>query len=68
MRPGEELQVAHFFAYVLHRDGRFEDAIEFDCANEEAAIEVAKQHVNGCDVELWHYNRRIIQLKSDHPD
>ena len=58
----------HYFAYVIHTDGLFEDAIEFDCENDEAAIEAAKQHVNGCDGEVWHYNRRVAQLTSEKPD
>ena len=52
----------HYRAYVIGRDGRFEKAIDLDCSSDEAAMESAKQFVNGHDVELWQRDRRIASL------
>jgi hypothetical protein len=52
----------HYRAYIIGRDGRFEKAIDLDCANDEAAEESAKQLVDGHDVELWQRDRRIAKF------
>jgi hypothetical protein len=39
-------------AYVLEEAGRIRQAIELDCANDAAALEEARQYVDGHDVEL----------------
>ena len=41
-----------------------ENASQKQAKWQQIAIEAAKQYVNGCDVEVWHYNRRLAQLKS----
>jgi hypothetical protein len=36
---------------------------EFEIPTDEAAIERAKQMLNGEDIELWQGNRLVIELK-----
>jgi hypothetical protein len=48
--------------YVIGRDGHFVKAIQLDCANDEAAIESAKQFVNGHGVELWQLDRIVVTI------
>ena len=55
-------------AYIIGRDGHFTKAIDLDCADDSAAIESAKQLINGCDVELWQRDRRIARFDTRPTD
>jgi hypothetical protein len=46
----------------MGRDGHFLQAVELDCADDKAAMESAKQFVDGHDVELWQRDRRIAKF------
>lgn len=52
-------------AYLMSRDGRIKDRVEFYCETEEAAKERAKQLVDGHDVELWHRDQRIATFRHE---
>lgn len=52
----------YYRAYVAGPDGAFHTAHSLDCKDDGAAVEAASQHVNGCDVEVWHQRRRIARL------
>jgi hypothetical protein len=54
----------HYRALIIGRDGHFDKAVELDCANDEAAMESAKQFVDGHDVELWQLDRRIAKFEA----
>jgi hypothetical protein len=54
--------VPHYRAYVIGLDGHFIEAINLDCANDAAAIESAKQLINGYDVEVWQEDRMVTKL------
>ena len=51
-------------AYVVGADGHFQDAVPLVCTNDAEAIEKATQLVDGYDVELWQYDRKIATF--DH--
>jgi hypothetical protein len=55
--------MTYYRAYLIGDDGHFHKAIDLDCKDDEAAIESARQLVDGHDVELWQQNRVIIRLK-----
>lgn len=55
--------MVYYRAYVVGPDGVFHIAHSLDCKDDEAAVEAARQYVNGCDVEVWHQNRRITRLE-----
>jgi hypothetical protein len=42
--------MAHYRAYVIGSDGQFNSAYDLDCGDDDAAIEAARQYVNGSDV------------------
>ncbi len=44
----------HYRVYVIGTDRHFKDAVDLDCADDDAAKESAKQFVDGHDIELWH--------------
>jgi hypothetical protein len=38
-------------------------AIEIDCPDDAAAIEYAKQYIDGKDIELWQSNRKVAEFE-----
>ena len=54
--------MSYYRVYVVGPDGHFVDVINLDCANDSAAIESAKQLVDGRDIELWQEGRLVTQL------
>lgn len=56
----------HYRAYVLDEQehGQFMGAINFDCADAEAAKEHAKRLADGHEVELW---QLVALFRSDNP-
>jgi hypothetical protein len=57
--------VPHYRAYIIGRDGHFVEAINLDCAEDAAAIESARQFVDGHDVEVWQLDRMVTKLASE---
>jgi hypothetical protein len=60
-------KMSEYRIYVIGSDGHFIEAIQLDCLDDKAAIESAKQFVNGHDIELWQRDRKIAKFcrKSD---
>jgi hypothetical protein len=48
--------------YVVGNDGHFVRAVQLDCPDDNAAIESAKQFVDGLDVELWQRDRLVARF------
>jgi len=48
--------------YVLGSDGHFVRAIQLDCPDDKAAIESAKQFLNGHDIELWQRDGQVAKF------
>jgi hypothetical protein len=48
--------------FTLGDDGHINGRIEIDCPNDKAALERAKQFVDGCAVELWDADRFIARV------
>lgn len=46
-------------AYILGPDGHIQSRVDLICADQNTAIEHAKQLVDGHDVELWELDRKI---------
>jgi hypothetical protein len=45
--------------YILDSAGQFFDVIPLECADDDEAMEQAKQLVDGHDVELWQRARKV---------
>jgi hypothetical protein len=54
----------YYRAYIIGWDGHFQNAVELDCADDKAAMESAKQFVDGHDVELWQRDRTIAKFEA----
>jgi hypothetical protein len=48
--------------YVLGDDSHVMRRIELECADDNAAVESAKQYIDGHDIELWQRERRIAKF------
>jgi hypothetical protein len=56
--------MSYYRAYIIGQDGHFQSAVKLDSADDDAAIESAKQLVNGYDVEVWQQDRLVAKLQS----
>jgi hypothetical protein len=56
--------VQDYSLYIVGRSGRPVREIEVECANDDAAIDLARQSVDGHDVELWQLDRMIRRFES----
>jgi hypothetical protein len=57
-------------AYILGADGHVENRVDLMCEEEAEAVRLAKQLVEGHDVELWQLGRRVETFRrvSSAPD
>ena len=53
-------------AYIIGKDGRIQDRVEFQCDDESEAKELAKQLVDGHAIELWDQARKIARFDPEH--
>jgi hypothetical protein len=51
-------------AYIVGSDGHFKEAVHLNCADDETAKLYAKQLVDGHDVELWQYARKVATFEA----
>jgi hypothetical protein len=54
--------VAGYRLYCLDRANKVASAEWIEADSDEAAIEAAKERMNGQQLELWQRSRRIIRL------
>jgi hypothetical protein len=59
--------MAEYRAYILAPDGHIIKDVDLDCPSDDAAKEAAKKLVDGHDVELWQFGRRIETFKHNPP-
>jgi hypothetical protein len=59
-----ETRMPYYRAYFVGQDGHFLKSVILECDNDNAAIEFAKQIVDGLDVEVWQQDRMIEKLAS----
>jgi hypothetical protein len=49
-------------AYIIGRDGHVQRRVDIQCVDVTEAVRLAKQLVDGHDVELWQSDRRIENI------
>jgi hypothetical protein len=54
--------MAQYRAYIIGSDGEFQNSVSLECADDEVAVNQAKQLVGGHHIELWQYTRKIATL------
>jgi hypothetical protein len=50
---------------VFDRDNHVLKRVALDCADDNAAIEYAKQYIDGHDIEVWQGERRIARFDTE---
>jgi hypothetical protein len=50
-------------AYIVGSDGHFSDFRVIECADDDEAMEQARQLVEGHDIHLWQRARKIATFK-----
>ncbi len=60
--PRPDQKTSTYRAYIVGRHSQCIQAVQMDCADDEAAIESAWRLVNGRDVELWQMGRPIARF------
>jgi hypothetical protein len=61
-------QMSNYRVYVIGDDGHFLRAIQIDCQDDNAAIESARQFIDGHDIELWQRDRRMARFDARPKD
>jgi hypothetical protein len=56
--------MVEYRAYVIGSDGHFYRAVPLDCADDAEAVERTKQLLDGHDIELWQFDRKVVRF--DH--
>jgi hypothetical protein len=54
--------MVEYRAYIIGSDGQFYRSVSLDCADDTAAVEQAKQLLDGHDIELWQLDRKVLML------
>ena len=54
-------------AYIMGPDGHVQNRVDLQCDDDAEALKLAKQLVDGQDVELWQLDRKIETLKHAGP-
>ena len=53
----------HYRAYLVDKAGHFHGVrVLEDCETDDKAIVMAKQYVNGCDIQLWDRGRPVANI------
>jgi hypothetical protein len=50
-------------AYLINGDNRVSSYRAVDADTDADALKAARQFVDGCDVEVWHLDRKIGRLE-----
>ena len=58
--------MSRYRAYLIATNGHHIQAVDLDCADDDAAKIRAEQMADGSNVELWEHARRIAKFDSKH--
>jgi hypothetical protein len=59
--------VPEYRAFIIGLDGRIIKAHEFDCPDDHSATDAAHKFIDGHDVELWSFDRKVAQFDRTMP-
>jgi hypothetical protein len=58
-----EVSATEYRVNTVDADGSSHIAIEVDCPDDAAAVEYARQYIDGKDIELWQSNRKVAAFE-----
>ena len=57
---------SHYRAYLVDQAGHFHGVrVLEDCETDDQAVEMAKQYVDGCNIQLWDRGRLIAKISTE---
>jgi hypothetical protein len=59
--------MSDYHAYIIGSDGHIQNRVDIRCDDDLEALRLAKQLVDGHDVELWQLDRKIETLQHHGP-
>jgi hypothetical protein len=62
---GREDTMPTYRAYLIDGDDRVASYKPIDAETDAEALKAARQFVDGCDVEVWHLDRKIGRLERE---
>jgi hypothetical protein len=58
------VRMAIYRAYLVDGAGHIGHLpLTFESGDDDAAIERARQYVDGCDVDVWHHDRLVARIE-----
>jgi hypothetical protein len=54
--------MAQYRAYIIGSDGKFQNSVSLEYADDEIAVKQTKQLVGVHHIELWQYTQKIATL------
>lgn len=60
-----ERSMTDYRAYIIGRDGHFKTFKIIVAADDEQAVDAARQFVDGCAVEVWELDRKVAVLPAE---
>lgn len=57
--------MSDYRAYIVGPDGHFKSFVVVTAHDDATAIQAAQKFVDGCDVEVWHLDRKLAVLMKD---
>jgi hypothetical protein len=60
---GEETIMPTYRVYLINADDRVASFRPIEADTDAEALQAARQFVDGCDVEVWHLDRKIGRLE-----
>jgi hypothetical protein len=59
--------MAQYRAYAITNEGHIVRRFEFEAESDERAMEQARTHLDGLDIEVWEHKRVVGKLRHRHP-
>jgi hypothetical protein len=59
--------MAQYRAYAINNDGHIIHRFEFEAGSDESAMDQARTHLDGLDIEVWEHKRVVGKLQHRNP-
>jgi hypothetical protein len=59
--------MAQYRVYAIDKEGHIVRRFEFEAENDEFAMDQARSHLDGLDIQVWEHRRVVGKLRHRHP-
>ena len=60
--------MAQYRAYAINDEGHIVHRFEFEAESDERAMDQARTHLDGLDIEVWEHKRVVGKLQRRRPE